>query len=73
VKDETKRCAECKHWGHPEEDGYVNDDRRNCLRIVASAPEGEPKPIADEGECGSMNPRLVTPPDFGCVLWEAKP
>lgn len=66
-------CQTCKHWtedpeytegicsqltkGSPMESGYQND---HTLLIVR---EG-----FDQGTWG----RMLTPPEFGCTLWEAE-
>jgi hypothetical protein len=68
----VKRRADCAHWASSHHEGDEHK-RHICLlvslNIVATFGGESPKAVtldhAGESE-------LLTAPDFGCVLWEAK-
>jgi hypothetical protein len=71
----TGRCAECRHWverltDRPEPGGGA----RYCVRIVADADSVETRIDAryDSGFGYTSDAFLITPPSFGCVLFQAK-
>lgn len=57
-------CKDCKHWGDEKVIGS-----HACMRITPES--GEPW-ISGDNELGAFPPELITPPTFGCVLFEAK-
>lgn len=71
------RCADCKHWGvhgtYTLPGGitgsygapvFADDSARQCLKLEET--------VDQDGEPFAGNAHLGTPPDFGCILWEAK-
>lgn len=73
----TGNCKDCKHWGEVGTfalpDGsvhrygppcFASDDARQCLKLEET--------LSQDGEPCTGNAHLGTPPDFGCVLFEAK-
>jgi hypothetical protein len=74
---ETRDCAHCASWLGPRTD---SDGRTvgNCSRQLMRREARPTDPyIFGEGvghthEQGIGWARLATPPEFGCVLWEAK-
>lgn len=59
-------CSTCKHW---QDNGYhygmFNVDRHTCDKVG----EDGFYVITQGDDC---MPMLVTPPEFGCILWETK-
>lgn len=64
-----RRCLTCKHWK-----ATTITKRTCCHRITDGSEriieENPPAWIANGGDAWAY---LVTDPDFGCTLWEAKP
>ena len=63
------RCKDCKHWGAlPILDKHYDGQHRRCSEVsVSGGTEGKAYVISSE----DMHD-LMTAPDFGCVLFEAK-
>jgi hypothetical protein len=59
------KCADCKHWntGRVYDGGIFNGERKDpvCELIAARF-------LCTDDDTAEV----TTPPDFGCVLWEAK-
>lgn len=75
------RCRDCRWWSESEQ-LFRAKDVRYCTRVVAypdpAAYEADEYPNPPETglfvvHCGCCSAFLVTPPDFGCVQFEAKP
>jgi hypothetical protein len=58
------KCADCKHW---EALFRLSADRGTCRRITNSD-----SPPRIEADYSDDRPELITPPDFGRVLFEQK-
>ena len=72
-------CGTCKHWGSVCSTRFRGDlkcgDQKRCGRIADASDVGESELInetayTEDGE--DYYSALLTKPDFGCVLWEAK-
>jgi hypothetical protein len=66
----VNHCKTCKHWGDDRSD--TETVYRTCQRVPHEEDhthDGATPYVIDWEE---YNASLVTPPDFGCVLWEAE-
>lgn len=73
---QSGNCRDCKHWGkrgtftlpggstHEYEPPLFAGDEQQCLKLESV--------VGQDGEPCAGNAHLGTPPDFGCVLFEAK-
>lgn len=63
-----KRCADCRFWEQHDEHGVCLkiDENKSKHGVVIAVFPLEPRPDDD------IATELRTPPDFGCVIWEAK-
>jgi len=72
---DESRCRNCRHWREPSEFERVDEAHPlSSKRICAQASEGKedaPAIAVCMGE-GGIDGELLTSPDFGCVLFEAR-
>ena len=66
----VNRCVDCKHWGG----GTAKDQAaHNCCDIALLDLDTDRVRLTLHGEgADRTSAALLTSPDFGCVLWEAK-
>ena len=83
MENKMNNCGTCKHWGVDLRNSHQDTscgpgDQKRCFRIADSSEhvfdgehvlDDEPAYTADGSGYYSA---ILTKPDFGCVLWEAK-
>ncbi len=67
-------CKDCKHWGTGKPQRMANySPKRHCAVIVTNDADSLAMiSVGGDIEHGDYPADLLTHPNFGCVLWEAK-